>query len=134
MENNKAAKKMLANIDEEIKIQDEEVKNQKETTKGRKKLKTAQGLVDSDEEEDENIEDMTDFQKQLKATQVMIEIQRREDFCICQSLSALVLSLSVKLELVWGAKDSEKFFKQLEKVGYLFCCESLVSTPGLETV
>ena len=87
---------------------------------------------EEDEEEDENIEDMTDFEKQLKATQVMIAIQRREDFCICQSLSALVFSLSIKLELVARAKDPGSFFRQLEKVGYLFSCESLVSTQGPE--
>ena len=56
-----------------------------------------------------------------------IDITKREDFCICQALSALVLSFSIKLELMQNA-DAHYFYRQLEKVGYLFACECLVST------
>ena len=82
---------------------------------------------DDSEEEEEEAGDMDEAEKQIKAMNLAIDITKREDFCICQALSALVLSFSIKLELMQNA-DAHYFYRQLEKVGYLFACECLVST------
>ena len=82
---------------------------------------------ESDDEEDEAEADMNEAEKQKKAMHLSIDITKREDFCICQALSALVLSFSIKIELMQKS-DPQYFFRQLEKVGYLFACECLLST------
>jgi hypothetical protein len=82
---------------------------------------------DTDSEEEISEADMNEAEKQTKAINLSIAITKREDFCVCQALSALVLSFSIKLELMHEA-DPQYFYCQLEKVGYLFATECLVST------
>ena len=64
---------------------------------------------ESDDEEDEAEADMDEAEKQKKAMHLSIDITKREDFCICQALSALVLSFSIKIELMQKS-DPQYFF------------------------
>ena len=68
---------------------------------------------EDDSEEEEEAGDMDEAEKRIKAMNLAIDITKREDFCICR-LSALVLSFSIKLELMQNA-DAHYFYRQLEK-------------------
>ena len=87
---------------------------------------------DSEDDEAEDVEGLTEDEKEFRAKELYLGIQKREDLCVCQSLSALVLSFSIKLELMSNTADASIFFKQLERVGYLFASECLVTTQGAE--
>ena len=68
--------------------------------------------------------DMNEAEKQKKAMHLSLILQSVKIF-VYTGLSALVLSFSIKIELM---QKSDLCFRQLEKVGYLFACECLLST------
>ncbi len=63
------------------------------------------------------------------------DIQLRRDVCFSQALTALVASFVRKVELALSpsyVKQGREILRQLSKVGFLFQCESLLSTHGNE--